>query len=128
MNDGDFGKLVFRLTIAVLMLFHGYAKIKYGLGFIEGVLKSNGLPAIISYLIYLGEVIAPILLIIGYKTRLAAFTIIITMISAIYLVFPNDLTTLTQIGALKLEQNYFFIFTSLSLIFIGAGKYSIDRR
>ncbi len=128
MNDSDFGKLIFRLTVAILLLFHGYAKVKYGLGFIESILNSNGLPKFISYLIYVGEVLAPILLIIGYKTRLAATTIIITMICAIYLVFPNDLTTLSRAGALKLELNYFFIFTSLALVFTGAGRYSIDRR
>ena len=48
MNDNDFGKLIFRLTIAILMLFHGYAKIKYGLGFIEGLLQAKGLPTFIS--------------------------------------------------------------------------------
>lgn len=128
MNDSDFGKLIFRITIATLMLFHGYAKIKYGLGFIEGLLQAKGLPTFVSYGIYIGEVLAPILLIIGYKTRFAALSIIITMICAIYLVFPNDLTTLNNVGALKLELNYFFIFTSLALIFTGAGKFSFDRR
>jgi len=128
MNDSDFGKLIFRITIAVLMLFHGYAKVKYGLGFIEGLLQSKGLPLFISYFVYVGEVLAPVLLILGYKTKLAAFTIIATMLSAIYLVFPNDLLTINKVGALKLELNYFFIFTSLALIFTGAGKYSVDRR
>lgn len=128
MNDNDFGKLIFRVTIATLMLFHGYAKIKYGLGFIESVLQTNGLPTFIAYLVYLGEILAPILLIIGYKTRLAACMIIITMICAVYLVFPNDLTTITSVGALKLESNYFFLFASLALIFTGAGKFSFDRK
>jgi len=128
MNDSDLGKFIFRITIAVLMLFHGYAKLKYGLGFIEGVLQAKGLPTFISYFVYVGEILAPILLIIGYKTRFAATSIIITMFCAIYLVFPNDLMTLSKVGALKLELNYFFIFTSLALIFTGAGKYSFDRR
>ena len=128
MNDTDFGKLLFRVTIATLMLFHGYAKIQYGLGFIEGLLQTKGIPSFISYFVYIGEVFAPILLIIGYKTRWAASMIIATMICAIYLVFPNDLTTITNVGALKLESNYFFIFASLALIFTGAGRLSFDRR
>jgi putative oxidoreductase len=128
MRDSDFGKFIFRITIAILLLFHGYAKIKYGLGFIESALQTNGLPTIISYLVYLGEIIAPILLIIGYKTRFAAFMIISTMIFAIYLVYPNDLISLSNTGGLKLELNFFYIFTCLALIFTGAGKYSFDRR
>ncbi len=128
MKDSDFGKFILRVSVAVLMLFHGYAKIKYGLGFVEATLDSNGLPTLMSYLVYIGEIIAPILLIIGYKTRFAAFTIICTMIFAIYLVFPNDLTNLANTGGLKLESNYFFILASLALIFTGAGKYSFDRR
>ncbi|NQY95443.1 MAG: DoxX family protein [Campylobacteraceae bacterium] len=128
MNDSDFGKLIFRITIAVLLFFHGYAKITYGLGFIEDALSANNLPEFLSYFVYIGEILAPLLLIIGYKTRLAATTIILSMIFAIYLVFPNDLTTISSNGTLKLELTYFYIFTSLSLIFLGAGKYSLDRR
>jgi len=128
MGDNDFGKLIFRITIAVLLFFHGYAKITYGLGFIEKALDANNLPVFLSYFVYVGEILAPLLIIIGYKTKLAAAIIIFSMTFAIYLVFPNDLTTLTSQGTLKLELNYFFIFTSLSLIFLGAGKYSFDRR
>jgi len=128
MNDNDLGKLIFRITIAVLLFFHGYAKITYGLGFIENALEANSFPAFLSYFVYVGEILAPLLLIIGYKTKVAAAIIIFSMTFAIYLVFPNDLTTLTSQGTLKLELNYFFIFTSLSLLFLGAGKYSFDRR
>jgi len=128
MNDSDFGKLIFRTTIAVLLFFHGYAKVNHGLGFIEDALQANNLPEFLSYFVFLGELLAPLLLIIGYKTRFAASLIIVTMLVAIFLVFPNDLTTLTREGTLKLELNYFFIFTSFSLIFLGAGKYSLDRR
>jgi len=98
------------------------------LGFIEKALDANNLPVFLSYFVYVGEILAPLLIIIGYKTKLAAAIIIFSMTFAIYLVFPNDLTTLTSQGTLKLELNYFFIFTSLSLIFLGAGKYSFDRR
>ncbi len=128
MNDNDFGKLIFRITIAVLLFFHGYAKITYGLGFIEDALYANNLPIFLSYFVYVGEILAPLLIIIGYKTKLAATIIIFSMLFAIYLVFPNDLTTVTSKGTLKLELTYFYIFTSLSLIFLGAGKYSFDRR
>ena len=127
MRDNDFGKLLLRVTIACLLLFHGYAKIKYGLGFIEGILSNKGIPQAVAYLVFIGEILAPLLLILGYKTRFAALMVIATMFTAIYLVHPNDLTTLTKVGALKLETIYFFILTSLVLLFMGPGKYSIDR-
>ena len=127
MRDNDFGKLILRVTIASLLLFHGYAKIKYGLGFIEGILSKKGFPEAIAYMVFMGEILAPLLLILGYKTKLAAGMVIFSMCTAIYLVHPNDLTTLTNVGTLKLETVYFFILTSLVLLFMGPGKYSIDR-
>ena len=127
MQDNDFGKLLLRVTIACLLLFHGYAKVKYGLGFIEGLLQNKGLPAFVAYFVFLGEILAPLLLILGYKTKFAALMIIGTMVTAIYLVHPNDLMALSKVGALKLENIYFFLLTSVILIFMGPGKYSIDR-
>lgn len=127
MHDNDFGKLILRVMIASLMLFHGYAKIKYGIDFLEGLMKNNGLPSLIAYLVFLGEILAPIMLIIGYKTRFAATIIIFTMLTAIYLVHMDDLTALTKVGSLKLESIYFFIFSSFALIFLGPGRYSFDR-
>ncbi len=121
------GKLLLRVSIACLLIFHGYSKLLYGTGFIEEILLKNDMPSFLAYGIYLGEILAPILLIIGYKTRFAAFLIIVTMISAIYLVFPNSLIELNNKGALILELQYLYLLSSSAILIFGPGRYSIDK-
>jgi putative oxidoreductase len=53
------------------MLLHGIAKIGQTT-FIEGMLADQGLPTIMAYGVYLTEIVAPILILIGLRTRLAA--------------------------------------------------------
>ncbi|RXJ98855.1 GntR family transcriptional regulator [Arcobacter sp. CECT 8986] len=124
----DLGKLLLRLTLAVLMLFHGYAKIKYGVSFVEGLLIKNNMPSFLAYGAYIGEVLAPILIIIGYKTRLCALVIIINMIVAIFLAHPADMLKLSQVGAPLLETIYLYIFGYIAVILLGAGKISVDGK
>lgn len=123
----NLGKLLLRISIACLLIFHGYAKLLQGTGLIEAILLKNDIPTFFAYGIYLGEILAPVLLIIGYKTRIAAFLVVITMISAIYLVFPNSLIELTKHGALSLELQYIYLLSALSVLILGPGRYSIDK-
>ena len=68
----DTAKLLLRITLGVLILLHGISKIKGGPGFILDVVEQAGLPAPFGYLVYVGEVLAPILVIVGLWTRAAA--------------------------------------------------------
>ncbi|WP_213976007.1 DoxX family protein, partial [Serratia marcescens] len=61
----DAGKLALRLTFGGLMLFHGVAKIQHGIGWIADALQQQGLPAFIAYGVYVGEILAPILIVLG---------------------------------------------------------------
>ena len=126
-ND-DLGKLILRLMIGGLMLFHGIAKVQHGVGFIEETLVSVGLPAIAAYGLYVAEVLAPILIILGIQVRLSALTIIFAMISAVYLVHAKDVLTLTKHGAWGIEVQAFFLMGALSILFMGAGKYVVLSR
>lgn len=53
----DAGILLLRLTIGILLLFHGVAKIEHGVGWIVQMLQAAGLPDFIAYGVYIGEVI-----------------------------------------------------------------------
>ncbi len=123
----NFGTLLLRLLVGLSMLFHGYAKLNFGTTFIENTLANKGLPELLVYGVYVGEILAPLLLIIGFKTRIAAFIVIVNMIFAIVLVHPNDILALTQNGGLVLELQYFYIITALAIMMFGAGKFGIDR-
>ena len=127
-NYDDSGKFILRFTVGFLMLFHGISKLTHGVSGIEGMFANAGLPSFIGYGAYLGELVAPIMLIIGFKVRIAALLIIATMIGAIGLAHPNDLLALTKQGAWAVELQMFYLLTALAILFQGAGKYSLDYK
>lgn len=124
-SSDDVGKLILRLTLGVLMLLHGIAKVISGPGHIVGLVTNAGLPSALAYLVYLGEVIAPLLILVGLFTRLAALIVIGNMLVAVWLVHMGDLMRLTKTGGWALELQAFFLLTALALVFLGAGRYSI---
>lgn len=127
MND-DIGKLILRLTLGILMLMHGLAKIVGGVGFIEGMLAGAGLPQFIAYGVYLGEVLGPIMIIIGWHTRLGALLIAINMLFAIGLAHAHEVFTLASSGGWALELQGMFLLTAVALIAMGPGALSINRK
>ena len=124
----DIGKLILRLTLGLLMLLHGIAKIKGGVGFLTPMLTGIGLPAWVGYGAYVGEVVAPIMLIVGFLARTGAFLIFANMVFAIVLVHVPELFTLGKQGGWALELQGMYLFTALALIFLGPGRYAITRR
>ena len=63
-NSDATGKLVLRLAIGGLMLFHGVAKM-VNPDFMTGIVKlvtAAGLPTEVAYGVYIGEVIAPVMI------------------------------------------------------------------
>ena len=123
MHHPDLGKLILRLTLGILMLFHGVAKMTSGVAGIKGMLAGIGLPEFLAYGVFIGEVIAPLMLIIGYYSRVGAALIVGNMLVAIVLVHMNELFALGGSGGWALELQGFFLFTAVALIFIGPGKY-----
>lgn len=128
LENANLGRLILRLMVGGLMLFHGYAKLIHGVGFIEQTLINAGLPGYIAYGVYIGEIVAPIFLIIGLQVRLSALVIIFTMINAIVLVNLDKITSVTQHGAWAIEVPMFYLLSSLAIVFLGAGRYTLVNR
>ncbi len=124
-KSDDTGKLVLRLALGILILLHGIAKLKGGVGFISGQLTAHGLPAALAYGAYIGEVVAPILIIVGFFTRPAAWIIAINMVFAIFLVHMADLGAMTKQGGWALELQGMFLFAAIAVGFMGAGRLSL---
>jgi len=127
----DAGKLLLRLAVGILILLHGVAKIGSGVGGIAGMLQKAGIPGEVAYLVYVGEVLAPLLLIIGAWTRPAALVVAFNMLVAIALVHMGELGQLTKGGGWALELQGMFLFGALAIALLGAGRYSaggIDGR
>ena len=125
-NDA-MGKLVLRLTVAILMLFHGVAKITHpgSLEFIGNSLTGIGLPSAVAYGVYVGEVIAPLMVLIGFHSRLGGLLIVVNMIFAILLAHPGDIFSLTKHGGWALELQGFSLFGGLAIALLGSGKFAV---
>lgn len=123
----NLGKLLLRLSIGGLMLFHGIPKVMQGVDMIGEMLVKSNLPRELMWGVYAGEVLAPLLLIIGWMTRPAALLVAFTMGMSIYLVFRDSLLKLNEYGAVAYETNLLFLFGALAILFLGAGKISLSR-
>ncbi|HLS87034.1 MAG TPA: DoxX family protein [Burkholderiales bacterium] len=126
MSD-DVGKLVLRLALGILILLHGLAKIAGGVSGIEKMLEGVGLPATIAWGVYLGEVLAPLLVILGFYARIGAIVIMINMLFAIGLAHTADVFALSKTGGWAIELQAMFLFTALAIALIGPGRYAINR-
>lgn len=127
MNE-SIGKLVLRLALGISVLLHGIAKIQGGIGGISGMLAGAGLPAFLAYGVYLGEVLGPLMVMLGWYSRLGAALIAINMLFAIGLVHRGELLALTGSGGWALELQGMFLFTAIALILLGPGRFSINGR
>ena len=95
----DAGKLLLRLTMGVLMLLHGIGKLRHGIDGIIGDVESRGLPTFFAYGVYVGEVVAPLLIIAGWQTRIAALVFAFNMIIAVWLAHASQIFSLSKSGA-----------------------------
>jgi putative oxidoreductase len=125
MNTDDFGKLVLRLMLGGLLLFHGVQKILTGIDPIREMIGAHHLPGYLAYGVYAGEVLAPVLLILGLFARLGGALVAINMIVAILLVHTGMLLGLDGTGGYALELQAFYLFSGLAVALLGAGRYAI---
>ncbi len=105
------------------MLTHGFPKL---MRFVEGdfVLVGDpvGLGGIVSSILVLaGEVVAPVLILIGLQSRAAALISAFTMAVAAFVVHGHD-----PIAKKELALLYMFAFIAVALM--GPGSFSIDKK
>ena len=126
-HNGEMGKLLLRLTVAILMLFHGIAKITHpgSVDFIGSLLSSNGLSSAIAYGVYVGEVVAPLMIIVGFHARIGGLIIVANMIFAVVLAHSGDIFSLTKHGGWALELQAFYLLGGLAVVLLGSGKFAI---
>ena len=105
--------VLLRVTLALLMLFHGWAKIRYGIGSIEAKMVAMSLPGWLAYAVYLGEVVAPLFLLVGLWVVPAALLIAVNMVVAFVLMHTKQLLMLQNTGGWMLELQAFYFITAL---------------
>ena len=122
----DWGLLALRIGTAGLMLPHGWQKANRLIeGLTAGEVKFYNwmgigeTPSLI--LTVIGELIAPVLVLIGWKSRWGAAPMAITMGVAAFMVHWEDPLS-------DKEHALLFFFPALTLVLTGPGKWSIDRK
>lgn len=124
----DLGLLVMRLGVGGLMLIHGLSKIVNGIGAVKYLVDSAGLPSFIAYGVYVGEVVAPIMLLIGFRTRLAAVIMAFNCLVAMIMYHPGGFFSLNDTGGWSLELIGLYFIGAVALFFTGSGRYSVSRK
>jgi len=113
--------VLLRITLAILMLFHGWAKITSGVGGIEAMLVKEGLPGFLAYAVFIGEVIAPLLLLVGLYVVPAALVVALNMVVALILVHGGQFLQLNKSGGWMLELQAFYLVTAV-VVALGYSK------
>jgi putative oxidoreductase len=121
----NLGKLILRLAVGILILLHGIAKLRFGLGDVATSLQRAGIPLATGYLVYIGEVIAPTFMILGAWTRIAAAIVAFNMLVALLLGHPHELFEMTEHGGLLLEVQWLYLAGALAVAMLGAGRFSV---
>ncbi|MEG3193439.1 DoxX family protein [Lysobacter sp. D1-1-M9] len=124
----DLAKLLLRVTLGVLVLLHGIAKLKGGMGGIVGMVEAQGLPGVLGYGVLIGEVLAPLMLIAGLHARLGGVLVAINMLVAIVLVHMGELDSLGSQGGWALELQGMFLVTAVAIVLLGPGRFSVNGR
>lgn len=121
-SQADAALLILRIGVAVLMLTHGLPKLQMLLS--GGEIKFPGVlglsPVISLALVVFAEVVCSLLILIGFRTRLASIPLLFTMVVAVFVFHINDPFANQELGLL-------YLLLYLPLLILGSGKYSIDQ-
>lgn len=120
-KNTDLGLLLLRISTGGLMLFHGVSKLIHGISFLVENMGAFG------YAVYIGEVLAPIAILIGFRTRIAAVLLAVTCVVAIATAHAQEIFTISEHGGYALELLMLYLFGALALFFTGAGKYAVSK-
>lgn len=120
------GLLLLRTSIAFTMLTYGVSKLNFGIEYIKGLLEEYGLPAFLGYGVFVGELMAPILIIIGFRAKLAGLVFAINCFVAILMDRLPDVFNLNEHGGWAIGLIFIYLVFGIALFFTGAGKYALS--
>ena len=118
----NIGLAFFRITVSVMMITHGLPKFqKLIAGNFEfgNPLGIGAAPSL--FLAVLGEFICPLLIVLGYKTRLFAIPTAITMAVAAFIVHAAD-------PFADKEKALLYLVAFMTIALVGPGKFSLDKK
>ena len=118
----NLGLLIFRVLISSMMLFHGIPKIEKLFTLPISFADPIGVGSTTSLILTLiGEVLAPIFIIVGFKTRWASIPATITMAVAAFIVHADD-------SFFKKEKAILYLVCFVVIGLLGPGKFAINKK
>lgn len=127
----DFGLLLIRIIIGVLMAFYGYEKLIH----FQEMAASDFWAKNVSFLGFKGafplaltvfaEFFCSLLLILGLFTRISLLPLLFCMAYIFIVIFPFSIISSGDNG-MEINTAFFYFIVYLSLFFTGPGKYSLD--
>lgn len=119
----NIGLALLRIAPSLMLLTHGIPKLEmlFGGGEIKfadpiGIGTSPSL-----FLAVIGEVVCPLFLILGYKTRWFAIPSAITMFVAAFIQHGAD-------PFARKEMAFLYLLVFVVIFLLGPGRYSVDRK
>ena len=121
----DLGKMVLRITVGGLLLLHGMHKVLNGIAPIKAMVAAHGIPDAVAYGVYLGEVLGPIMVLLGLFARIGGALIAVNMLVAVFLAGMAKAMTFNAMGGYALELEAFYFWGGVAVMLLGAGRISI---
>jgi putative oxidoreductase len=134
-TDEAWSSLILRVMLGIVMLPHGAQKLLgwfggFGFAGTMGMFTDKmHLPAVIAFLIIVGESLGSLGMILGFLTRLTAAGYVLIMLGAITMVhWPNGffMNWFGKQAGEGFEYHLLVIGMSLALLLAGGGKWSVD--
>jgi len=122
----DLAKLLLRLTCGGLLILHGSHSAIHGIQHVKDMVTRAGLPEFIAWGNLVGEVVAPLFMIVGYRARIAALVVAFNMVMSVLIAHRDIMFVRNDFGGWMIELNVFYMMTALAVFFTGAGKYSFS--
>ncbi|MGO4738179.1 DoxX family protein [Bosea sp. 2KB_26] len=119
----DGAKLVGRILLALMFVLAGYSKIS-GYAGTQQYMASAGVPAILLPLVIAVELLGGLMVVLGWKTRLAALALAGFTLAATLLFHMNWAQPMQQLLFMK---NLSIVGGFLVLFAAGPGRLSLDR-
>lgn len=124
--DGNLAKLILRLFAGVILLLHGTNKLLYGMDYVFDSLKAISLPSFFAYGVYFGEIVGPVLVILGFRARIGGLLMAVNMLASVLLMHRDIAFKVNDFGGWMIELNALLFACGLVIFFGGAGKYSVS--
>lgn len=124
----EFGLLLLRAVLGVIMICHGVPKFLGGASTLEGIGKAMSVIGVENYPLFWGfmaaftETLGGFFLILGFYFRLSSFLLAFVMGLGAYMLYLKG-SALALYGHPLVLFAVFFAF-----IFMGPGQYSVDKK